>query len=355
MRKILRATYIVLLMIIFFVTFIILKKVIVKDIDNNKDEIETTERWWRTFEDFHELAYWVAIKNGDWSDLHLTDVFRKKYNEKDGIFGKMQFDKVEYRPYHDGKYPFEDFAYLVVTQGKKKTAYTFSLDPDSGDGYNDVMIGSVYTLTDEEGNEIDFREGITEKNFKSQMYSLAWGREDEQCVGVTEKFHSKYLYFLDIFEHYSPLTFNHIEFVPERSSWEKREAYFIVNSQLECKKRYYKVKFTLDNRGYLDDVKVNKVNEEEYDNNERDGGLHIFYLNSNWNGLNLTDNFRKKFSPDKGVFPDIKLLGNNFSFSSESKEYKQVSLDGDAKVNQIRGFKINNSYKTFGNTKNIKI
>jgi hypothetical protein len=275
----------------------------------------------------------------------LSKNFLNKYNEKDGIFGNVQFDKVEYKPYNNGKYSFEDYSYLVLTQGLKKTAYIFSM-VNGSDGY-DIIFGDTIEITDENGQELDAKVTINKDNFTRIFHMLSRGGDDEKSVVVTDAFHRRYPYFLDIFEHYSPLTFNNIEFAPERSSWERKEAYFIVNSQLECKKRYYKVKFTLDNRGYLDDVKVNKVNEEEYDNNERDGGLHIFYLNSNWNGLNLTDNFRKKFSPDKGVFPDIKLLGNNFSFSSESKEYKQVSLDGDAKVNQIRGFKISNSYKYY--------
>ena len=352
MRKIVRATYIVLLMIIFFVTFIILKKVIVKDIDNNKDEIETTDRWWRTFENHNELAYWVAIKNGDWSDLHLTDVFRKKYNEKDGIFGDMQFDKVEYRPYHDGKYPFEDFAYLVITQGKKKTAYTYSLDPSSsGDGYNDVIIGDVYPLTDEKGNELDFRVGITEKNFFNKMDDLAWGHEEEQLVGVTDHFHKKYPYFLDLFIHYSPLTFNHIEFVPERSSWERKEAYFIVNSQLECKKRYYKVKFTLDNRGYLDDAKVNKVNDEEYVGNYDEIAAKLEYENSNWDELKITDNYRKKFN-GQSYNPDIKKINIDYDVKSEYVEkgnYNEYLLqytmqDGTTSVYHIKYIMDENGY-----------
>ena len=310
MRKIVRATYIVLLMIIFFVTFIILKKVIVKDIDNNKDEIETTERWWRTFENHNELAYWVAIKNGDWSDLHLTDVFRKKYNEKDGIFGDMQFDKVEYRPYHDGKYPFEDFAYLVITQGKKKTAYTYSLDPSSsGDGYNDVIIGDVYPLTDEKGNELDFRVGITEKNFFNKMDDLAWGHEEEQLVGVTDHFHKKYPYFLDLFIHYSPLGANEITFKSEKSSWEKKEAYFEVDSIYECIKRHYIVNFKIDSRGYLDDAKVKLVGEYPYDKGRLvEASSQVFYKKSNWNYLKLSDNFKNKYKDKESVYESIDEL-----------------------------------------------
>ena len=37
----------------------------------------------------------IAIKDGNWSNLLLTDNFKSKYNEKDGVLGKLQFDKIE--------------------------------------------------------------------------------------------------------------------------------------------------------------------------------------------------------------------------------------------------------------------
>lgn len=317
MRKIVRS--ICILLIIFIVVFIIL---FVKKLDNNynTDEVMETTKKIREFEEHYELAYWVAIKNGDWSDLPLTDVFRKKYNEKDGIFGKMQFDKVEYRPYHDGKYPFEDFAYLVITQGKKKTAYTYSLDPDSGDGYNDVIIGDVYPLTDEKGNELDFRVGITEKNFLSKMYGLAWGNEEEQLVGVTDAFHRKYPYFLDLFIHYSPLSFNKIRF--DGGNFDDKVAYFEVDSIFECVKRKYEVKFELDDKGYLDDAETTCISMEKY---EIDSLTYpydtVLYKNSNWNNLKITNKFKNKYNPENGCFYDIDRINVNI-------EPKSVSVDG---------------------------
>ena len=301
MRKILRVIYVVLMVLAVIVTILMINKS-----DNNYYNDETTEtiKKFREFENHNELAYWVAIKNGDWSDLPLTDVFRKKYNEKDGIFGDMQFDKVEYRPYHNGKYPFEDFAYLVITQGKKKTAYTYSMDPDSGDGYNDIIIGSIYPLTDENGNELDFREGITKENFESQMYALAWGQEDEQLVGVTDAFHKKYPYFLDLFIHYSP-AYN-INFIEEKSSWEKKEAYFEVDGTYECIKRHYIVNFTIDSRGYLDDAKVKLVGEYPYAKTHLShASLQLIYKNSNWEYLKLSDKFRDKYKNKICLFDDI--------------------------------------------------
>ena len=298
-------------------------------------ETQIEEKKYREFEDFNELAYWVAVKNGDWSDLKLTDVFREKYNEKDGIFGDMQFDKVEYKPSFGGKYPFEDSNYLVVTQGLKKTAYIFMMDPDSGDGYNDVIIRNVYELTDENGNELDFREPTTEKNFLYNMTDLAWGHEEEQAVGVTYNFHKKYPFFLDIFEHYSPLIYNPIEIVHDRCSWERKEAYFIVDSKLECKKRHYKVKIILDNIGYIDDVEVNKVNEIEYDveplgwdwyKDHISPIIVLIYPNSNYKLIKSTENFKKKYNNENRLF--------NFASVKDYQRYDKlicIELDDSIK------------------------
>ena len=286
-------------------------------IDDEYDEEETTSVYWR-FEDPDEVAYWVAQKNGDWSDLPLTDVFREKYNEKDGVFGDMQFDKVEYNPYkYDGRdYPFEDYNYLVVTQGKKKTVYVFWLVPDGYDGFNDFEIMNVYQLTDEDGNEIDYREGITEKNFESQMHFLSEGGRREQSVGVTKKFHEKYPFFFVLFEHYSPFRFNPIEFIPEKSSWKKKEAYFVVNSVLECKKRYYKVKFTLDEKNFIDDVEVKSGNEAVYEGTNRYRSDKLLYNNSKWDGLEITNNYIEKFKM-KSYNKDILNIDIDYSLDAE--------------------------------------
>ena len=270
-------------------------------------EINENKIGFNSYEDTENLIMQIAIKDGNWSNLLLTDNFKSKYNEKDGVLGKLQFDKIEYKPYNEGRYSFEDRTYFVITQGLKKTAYTFNLIGKNG-YIDDIKYFEIFDLTDENGQELDAKVTINNDNFTRIFHMLSQGGDDEKSVAVTNHFHKKYPFFLDIFEHYSPLRFNPIEFVPERSSWEKQEAYFIVDSKLECRKRYYRVKFTLDDKGYLDDVKVNKVNEEEFDGDGQERINKITYQNSNWDNLKLTDNFRSKYDNKIGIMDDIENI-----------------------------------------------
>lgn len=253
-----------------------------------------------------DLINILTTKNGNWDELPLTKNFRKKFNAKDGILGKMNYDSVKKNPYNNGEYPFEDYSYIVVKKGKKETAYmyNFILDKEM-EHYEDFKIERIYNLTDENGNKLDAKSLIDKDNYQESFRMLCAGYMREQCIGVTDSFHKKYPYFLDIFVHYSPLKFNHIEFVEENSSWERKKAYFVVDSILECKKREYLVEFTLDKRGYLDDVDVKMIKEEMYEGNSQERINKVTFKNSNWNNLKLTDSFRKKFEPNNGVMDDI--------------------------------------------------
>ena len=270
----------------------IIESNILIDKNYNMDYARGGEQWL-------ELCYIVAKKNGNWSNLPLTENFRKKYNEKDGILGSIQYDNIEYRPYAgtDEDYYFRDYyTYFVITQNKLKTAYIFSPEYINDDILlNDVGIFDTIIVSDENGNKVkSYGHYFNDNSYSYCFYMLSRGDDDERSVAVTPSFHAKYPFFLDIFEHYSPLRFNHIEFVPERSSWERKEAYFIVDSVLECKRRNYKVNFILDSKGYLDDVNVIKVNEEEYEGDNENRSVKLLYTNSNWQNLEITENYREK-------------------------------------------------------------
>ena len=135
-----------------------------------------------------------------------------------------------------------------------------------------------------------------------------------KSVGVTENFNKKFPSFIDLFIHYSPFNINPIEYDDSKCSWEKMEMYFEVDSKYECIKRHYIVNFTLDSKGFLDDAKVKLVGEYPYNLGYKSkAGSQVFYKNSNWDYLKLTDNFRKKFKSEEGVYKDIDKINISIS------------------------------------------
>lgn len=138
-------------------------------------------------------------------------------------------------------------------------------------------------------------------NKKGELYGF-YGDD----IAVSQNFRNKYETFLDIFIHYSPLEYNEIEL--KEIDIENKEAVFEVDSILECKKRTYDVKYILDDKQYLYDVEVELKEENKYKGDKNDQTAKILYKNSNWEKLELTNEFLSKYSSDKGVVPDIEEI-----------------------------------------------
>ena len=307
-------------------------------------------------DDWQEIGFVVAKKNGDWSRLLLTDKFKEKYNEKDGILGDIQYDKIEYMPYSDEgekDYFFKYYEnYFEITQGKKKTVYIYTLSYSAGEnqfrGYLDeVNIYLVIPITDEEGNELETQNYEFDFDWSHEwcFTFLANQRDDEKRVAVSKKFKEKYPNFLDLFIHNSPYPYNDIEFVPEKSDWLKQTAYFIVYSKLEWKERHYIVNYVIDEHSYLDDATAKCVGEydmEESNPHTISGGDYydgydmMFFKNSVISDdLCATDNLKDKLrnSPYKSTFQDIDMIDPNFFY--QKTLYSSTSIEVDDDLHQI--------------------
>ena len=304
---------IVLIIILGAISFIVIsiknsQNIVIKE--TKEYEINENKIGFNSYEDIENLIMQVAIKDGNWSNLLLTDNFKSKYNEKDGVLGKLQFDKIEYKPYNDGRYPFEERTYFVITQGLKKAVYTFNLIGKNG-YLDDIKYFEIFELTDENGQELDAKVIINVNNFARIFYMLSSGGNDEKSVAVTDNFHRKYPYFLDLFIHYSPLEFNEIRF--NGGNFENKVVYFIVDSMLECVKREYEVKFEIDDRGYLDDAEATCIKIEHYEREslEYPWGAQVFFKNGNWKNLKITEKFKNRYNPNDGCFFDIDSIDVN--------------------------------------------
>ena len=232
--------------------------------------------------------------------------FRKKYNSKDGILGKVEFDTIELNPFSAEDNYIGTMTHLLVKNGKKRSVYIYWQKYENKTNLlDDVSIVGPIDISDEKGEEIDYRLPFIGDAKLHNIFQLVRGNIYETGVAVTSKFHKKYPFFLDLFIHYSPLSYNRIEFLEKESDLDNNIAIFTVDSILECKKRKYEVKLIFDDKLYLDDAEVKLVKEEEYRGDNSECINKITYQNSNWDNLKLTDNFRKKYNSENGIIDDI--------------------------------------------------
>lgn len=320
----------------------ILIVIIVAIIINRNIKISEEIKKQEVYDYFHtdsgkkELIQKVCEKNGNWKYYPLSSKFLSKYNEKDGYFGDIQFDEVKVNEYANSEYFFSIYDHIGMTQGKKKTAYIYA--PKYGDltgndpGLDDILIGYIVQITDEKGIKQDVRLPFRNIEYKEEnIYNLARGNAYESGVAVTDHFHSKYPFFLDLFIHYSPLSYNEIKFIEKESDLENNIAIFEVDSILECKKRKYKVKLILDDKLYLDDCEVELLEEMAYEGNNRYITPKLIYKHSNWENLEITDNFRKNYNFERGVIEDIDNLNIDYEMESQTilinKEYVNTFIN----------------------------
>ena len=188
--------------------------------------------------------------------------------------------------------------------------YTYTPELFDIDYLDDVeLIGPIY-VTDENGKEMDFRFPFIDdykiENLRRVVRGEAYNAENS--VAVTEKFHKKYPFFLDLFIHYSPLSYNKIEFLEKESDLDNNIAIFEVKSILECKRRKYEVKLIFDDKMYLDDAEVKLLDTKEYKGDSQERINKVTYQNSNWDNLKLTDKFKKKYNSKSGIIDDIDTI-----------------------------------------------
>ena len=266
--------YIVLAIIILLIlSFVIYFYKSNGDYDNNVDFIkeELTEEQINMYESFNEKFYGggaiirLVEKNGNWNDIPLTEHFREKYNEKNGILGNITFDKVEYCPYEEGTYPFTFTSYFVITQGKKKTAYQYSEETIRNEDlmfyyFDDIILSDPIVFVDENGNELDTRLRCNKENFTDIVWKLFdMGDDASKSIAVTTSFQQKYNNIEDAI---SKKLLNH----NTGYSVGYKSANFDDKSALYYWKsggiRYLvNVKFITDENDYIDDIEVDFVGE----------------------------------------------------------------------------------------------
>lgn len=266
--------------------------------------------------------------------VSLYDIDKEK-----GLLNCESYDKI----YYDKETLAEDnFRRIITETDKKKDIYLISLTQDP---YVLRVGAKKIEEIDKFGNIKDIREKRifdeknTEYNFKDlcldgeKMDYAGWyGEYYGEDIAISKHFREKYGNFLNLFIHYSPIEYNHITLTD--LDIENQKAVFEVDSILECKKRTYEVKYILDDSKYIYDTEVKLISEEKYSGNSNNRENKLFYMNSNWDNLELTDNFLNKFNGRISVFPDIEMV--SFSFDWEPNYYKFIAIKGIGRIESYR-------------------
>ena len=334
---------------IIVLTGIILIIIIVALLVNRKIRMNEEIKKQDVYDYFHtdngkkELIQKVCEKNGNWKYYPLSSKFLNKYNEKDGYFADIEYDEVKVNEYKDSNYFFSIYDHIGITQGKKKTVYIYA--PKYGDitgddpGLDDILICYEIPITDENGIKLDERLSFKNSDYKKHnLYSLIDWDGSEKGVATTNHFQDKYPHFLDLFIHYSPLSFNKIRFIEKESDLNNNIAIFEVDSILECKKRKYRVKLILDDKLYLDDAEVELLEEKVYEGNSQNSSAKAFYTHSTLDKTNLTEEFIEEIKQKGSCFIDIDSVDIDYDIDEKcinNKDYTEY----------IRTYKMKNGNK----------
>lgn len=235
------------------------KKFGVKNLTN-----EEYERMLYYDKHIYEMLLKMTEKGNDWRCFPILKSIKERYNEKEGILEKYNFDSVEYSQEtldllaENGSTSPICF---IITKGKKKTKIYFRILLDGG--LDELEEERVVDITDEHGNELDTRLVCNEQNWLIILHNFVSKDVEEQLtIAITDKLRKKYLNFQDIFSDIIPTHKNYGKVLYSIET-EEQSNYNTLTAIYRCfeiknnkNMRLYKVHFILDDKQYIDDVEI---------------------------------------------------------------------------------------------------
>ena len=213
------------------------------------------------------VIYEMCKKNVDWSIYPISDDVYSKFNEKDGLLGNIEFDSIElvnWRPINEypNSYYTEkalDPAEVIITQGKKKTKYYIKFNA-FGRLIKEIEVYTYYDsfITDENGNELELGGPVTDLD----VLKLLVDKYDTK-VGLSPKFKAEHPNFNGLVDIKKESNWDGniedigymIYVVDRKSSFNNGIAVFEIDST----HHEYQVDFKLDERGFLDEAEVTRL------------------------------------------------------------------------------------------------
>ena len=210
-----------------------------------------------------KVIYELCKKNCDFDKYMVTDNFKSKYSEKDGILGKVDYDDIEYtKEYRDGGAYDLEYTNIIITKGKVKTEYKIDYIStlDSSHAIDDIDIFSIRDLTNEQGEEIKLR--MDENNWLNCIERLAFSDDDD--VGKSDRFVSEHPNFNGIIPNVIsilPATKDryHITIIKSESNYDTNEivANYRFDSMYISKK--IKIIYTMDDNRYINSFDIEEI------------------------------------------------------------------------------------------------
>lgn len=209
----------------------------------------------------YEMLLKMTEKGNSWRCFPILKSIKDRYNEKEGILEKYEFDNVEYSQEtldliaENGSTSPICF---IVTKGKKKTKIYFKILMDGG--LDELEEEKVIDITDVNGNELDTRMVCNEKNWEEFIWLLFYlGKDYYKTIAVTKNFEDNYDSLetaisskLSIHKSGYSIGINSNDFNKKIVNyyWKSNNIKYIVTT-----------KIILDNNKYLDNIDVIDINK----------------------------------------------------------------------------------------------
>ena len=223
-------------------------------------------------DDTLDILYEVAKKNGDWSNLPLSDSFKKKYNSIDGIFKGISYTRCGI--YSDSSFDkIKKLACYNVKTGLKKEEYHVHYIVNDKNELDDIEIVNKILRYDENGNKVICKESILEESYEDILikladpYNINHAEPETDFFNLTENYMRKWSGgFVNNrgFDYYSRYL------IKELSSFSNRIVYMkceypkfddngdIIDLEDKSLTLYYRIRFYLNDDMWLDDVDVER-------------------------------------------------------------------------------------------------
>ena len=249
-----------------------------------------------------KMIFELCQKNCDFDKYMVTDNFKNKFNEQDGILGDVEYDSIEYsKEYRDGGAYDLEYTSIITTSGKVKKEYKINYIPigDFSKALDDIEIFSKRELTNEDGESVKLK--MDEDNWLNCIERLAFSDDDE--VGKSEKFIKEHPNFTGIFPNVIsilPATKSayNLEFDSDGSDISKKIIVCNLRFDLMYITQKIKISYSTDQNNYLDSFYIEELKKiiDKYEINNkhpinRNVIVRLLY-NYNTNRLPITDELK---------------------------------------------------------------